>query len=207
MKEIINIVREVLLEISYTSYVQHGARVPIPELKGWSVIESKSDSGIPWWDIFDADGAYTGNLIKRKGVYRLTFTNSDGQQEKVDQDFGTNYVQAARYIFLQLQKPISENATVPFVPFNKNIFKRKIKFQDIDGYSISFIDDGRKLKSHTIKDKVGRIVGIVDNSGILSYIEPFPTGQKWINVPKSEYGGNVKNAVRYVFLKRQKPLR
>lgn len=164
------------------------------------------------------------------GTYSLTGTEDvDTLHEPVEGDTsGVNMVSVrnvVRFAYLKHQQTkigltetiriiIRNVLTEEAVPFNKNKSKRTIKFTDIGGYSVSYLDDGRNLKSYTIKDEKGKIAALVDTNGMLSYVSPryFDDSinrfiHKWINIDKSEYGGDIKNAVRYVFLQRQKPLK
>lgn len=98
------IIAEQIPNITEATY---GAKISILGLKGWSVRESKTEAGVPWWDFFDEYGAWSGYLVKEGDTYNLSIIYETGNFEKIEnRDFGTNYIQAARYIFLKRQKPI-----------------------------------------------------------------------------------------------------
>lgn len=188
---------------------EYGRLITFPDIGNWRVsVDGKDAYNIyPDTPEHPVYGDRKARLVKLGKKTFLIYDDSDGKEQEVEWNLA-DIKNAVRFAYMQNQKPITEGR----VDFLQSLVDtgimdvgKTVVYPDIDNWSAY-----RKLEN---------IIRIMDNNKVIkgSLIYGHPTDdevrlwydgapQDWNEYEKWDDFANVKNAVRYLFLKTQKPI-
>jgi hypothetical protein len=202
-----------------------------PDVNNWSARQDKYYRQIGvgiggpytthyYWNIFNSKGLYVGKLDEDGTLYETTYKNLHGPSEReIEKEVGGNFKddpkQAARVLFLRRQKPkkLSEMEE-PSIRDDRSQSYR-VETRKLDGlpgwvaYLNKDIEDNGKFRLRwNIFDERDELVGtLYDEDGALYYNHSGGRKGGFDEDKDFTFPSDVENAARYIFMKRQKPLK
>lgn len=167
----------------------------------WEIYETSSHQLIGRvWEYGKIQIAKTDKNKDPNGGRFGNFENNWGLE-----DFNGGLNAGAKYIWLQRQKPLTENAKKNEVKFENVPLGKLVIFPDIDGWGAK----GNSWNEIRIYSNDGKYAGKLEYDESEKETRIFYGEDEvgnWANIESWPIFGNVKNAVRYVYLQNQKPL-